>query len=129
MMESMMPSNLFETGMQVRRDVLGDEYVDNAIKNADPFAAPFQEFATEYCWGKLWAREGLPRKTRSMINIGMLIALNRAVELEVHIRGALRNGCTPEEIREVLLQAAVYCGVPAGGEAFRVARKVLSDSR
>ncbi len=124
-----MPSNLFETGMQVRRDVLGDEYVDNAIKNADPFAAPFQEFATEYCWGKLWAREGLPRKTRSMINIGMLIALNRAVELEVHIRGALRNGCTPEEIREVLLQAAVYCGVPAGGEAFRVARKVLSDSR
>lgn len=123
-----MPSNLFDTGMQVRREVLGDEYVDKAMTNADPFAAPFQEFATEYCWGKLWARDGLPRKTRSMVNIGMLIALNRAVELEVHIRGALRNGCTPEEIREVLLQAAVYCGVPAGGEAFRIARKVLSES-
>ncbi len=123
-----MPSNLFDTGMQVRREVLGDAYVDKAMRNADPFAAPFQEFATEYCWGKLWARDGLPRKTRSMVNIGMLIALNRSVELEVHIRGALRNGCTPEEIREVLLQAAVYCGVPAGGEAFRIARKVLSES-
>ncbi len=122
-----MASELFETGLQVRRDVLGDEYVDNAVKNADPFAAPFQEFATEYCWGKLWARDGLPRKTRSLVNIGMLIALNRATELEVHMRGALRNGCTPEEIREVLLQAAVYCGVPAGGEAFRIARKVFAE--
>ena len=122
-----MASTLFDSGMQVRREVLGDKYVDDALSKADPFAAPFQEFATEYCWGKLWARDGLERKTRSLVNIGMLIALNRAVELEVHMRGALRNGCTPEEVREVLLQAAVYCGVPAGGEAFRIARKVFAE--
>ena len=122
-----MSSEVYERGMKARREVLGDAYVDNALRNADELTKPFQDMATEYCWGSIWGREGLPRKTRSLVNIGMLIALNRGQELEVHIRGAVTNGCTMEEIREVLLQAAVYCGVPAGSEAFRIARKVLSE--
>ncbi len=122
-----MSSEVYERGMKARREVLGDAYVDNALRNADELTKPFQDLATEYCWGSIWGREGLPRKTRSLVNIGMLIALNRAHELEVHIRGAVTNGCSMEEIREVLLQAAVYCGVPAGSEAFRIARKVLSE--
>ncbi|MCE9661036.1 MAG: 4-carboxymuconolactone decarboxylase [Burkholderiales bacterium] len=122
-----MTSEVYERGMKARREVLGDAYVDNALRNADELTKPFQDMATEYCWGSVWGRDGLPRKTRSLVNIGMLIALNRGHELEVHLRGAVTNGCTMEEIREVLLQAAVYCGVPAGGEAFRIARKVLSE--
>lgn len=124
-----MTSTTFETGLRVRREVLGDKFVDEGMRNADPFAAPFQELSTEFCWGKIWARDGVDRKTRSLVNIGMLIALNRAFELEVHMRTALRNGCTPEEIREILLQASVYCGIPAGNEAFRVARKVFAEPR
>ena len=122
-----MASKTYDLGMKVRREMLGDEYVDNALKNADEINAPFQELAVEYCFGKIWAREGLPRATRSLVNVGMLIALNRAHELEVHMRVALRNGCTKEEIREVLLQATVYCGMPAGGESFRIARKVFAE--
>ena len=122
-----MASEMYERGMQARRDVLGDEYVDNALRSVDKLTKPFQELATEYCWGAIWARDGLARSTRSLVNIGMLIALGRSAELEVHIRGALRNGCTFEEVQEVLLQAAVYCGVPAGSEAFRVARRVFAD--
>ena len=122
-----MPSDVYELGMKTRREMLGDEYVDNAMKNADEINRPFQELAVEYCFGRIWAREGLPRRTRSLVNIGMLIALNRAHELEVHMGIALRNGCTKEEIQEVLLQATVYCGMPAGGESFRIARKVFAE--
>ena len=121
-----MPSQAYELGMKTRRKLLGDEYVDNALANADDLNQPFQDLATEYCFGKIWAREGLPWKTRSLVNIGMLIALNRAFELEAHMRIARNNGCTMEEVREVLLQATVYCGIPAGGESFRIARKVFS---
>lgn len=122
-----MTSDVYDLGMKVRREMLGDEYVDNAMKNADDINRPFQDLAIEYCFGRIWARDGLPRKTRSLVNLGMLIALNRAFELEVHMRIALTNGCTPEEIREVLLQATVYCGMPAGGESFRIARKVFAE--
>ena len=122
-----MHSDTDNRGMKVRREVLGDEYVDNALRNADALTSPFQDIAMEYCWGTVWANDDLPRKTRSMINIGMLIALNRPAELEIHMRAARRNGCTMEEIRAVLVQAAIYCGVPAGGEAFRIARKVMAE--
>ena len=122
-----MSQEIYDRGMKARRAVLGDEYVDNAIRNADELTKPFQDLATEYCWGQIWGRDGLPFKTRSLVNVGMLIALNRGAELEVHLRGAITNGCTMEEIREVLLQAAVYCGVPAGSEAFRIARKVFAE--
>ena len=124
-----MSQEVFDRGMKARRAVLGDEYVDNAIRNADELTKPFQDLATEYCWGRIWGSDALPFKTRSLVNIGMLIALNRGVELETHLRGAITNGCTMEEIREVLLQAAVYCGVPAGGEAFRIARKVFAEHK
>lgn len=124
-----MSQEVYDRGMKARRAVLGDDYVDNAIKNADELTKPFQELATEYCWGHVWGSDKLPFKTRSLVNIGMLIALNRATELETHLRGAITNGCTMEEIREVLLQAAVYCGVPAGGEAFRIARKVFAEQK
>jgi 4-carboxymuconolactone decarboxylase len=122
-----MPSKTYELGMKIRREVLGDEYVDNALRNADALTAPFQEIATEYCWGTIWGSDDLPRKTRSLLNIGMLIALNRGAELEIHMRAARRNGCTMEEIRGVLMQAAIYCGVPAGSEGMRIARKVLAE--
>ena len=122
-----MDRELYEKGLQVRRDVLGAEYVDNAIKTADDFNRPLQEFVTEYCWGGIWTRPGLPRKTRSMLNLAMLTALGRSHELKLHVRGALKNGCTKEEIAEVLLQAGVYCGVPAAVDAFRNAREVLNE--
>lgn len=119
---------LYDEGMEIRREVLGDEYVDRAMAGADDFGRPLQEFVTEWCWGAIWGRPGLDRRTRSLLNIGMTTALNRPHELATHLRGALRNGCTVEEIREVLLQAAVYCGAPAGVDAFRVAREVLGDA-
>jgi 4-carboxymuconolactone decarboxylase len=122
-----MSDDLYSKGMQIRREVLGDTYVDNAVQNMDDFNRDFQTLVTEYCWGGLWGREGLSRKQRSLNNLCLLSALNRSHELEVHIRGALRNGCTPEEIRETLLQVAVYAGIPAGVDAFRVARKVLDE--
>jgi 4-carboxymuconolactone decarboxylase len=121
-----MDQELFEAGMRVRRDVLGDEYVDRAMKSRTAFNSPLQDLVGEYCWGAIWTRDGLPRATRSLVNIAMLTALNRSHELRLHVQGALNNGCTPEEISEVLLQATVYCGVPAGVEAFRVASEVVN---
>lgn len=122
-------SELYDRGMKIRREVLGDAYVDGAMKNADDFSRPFQDLVTEYCWGASWGREGLTRKQRSLNNLSMLAALGRSHELELHLRGALRNGCTHDEIRETLIQAAVYAGIPAGVEAFRLAKKVLAEER
>ena len=120
-----MDKAMYDKGMAVRRDVLGGEHVDRAMAAADAFNAPMQELVTEYCWGAVWGREGLPRKTRSMLNLAMLTALNREHEFKLHVRGALRNGVTREEISEILLQAAIYCGVPAAISAFRQAREVF----
>jgi len=122
-----MADSLFDKGLAVRKDVHGAAYVEASIKNADDFNRPLQELVTEYCWGAIWTREGLPRKTRSLLNLAMLSILNRPHELELHLRGALRNGCTKDEIREVLLQVAIYAGVPAGVDAFRTARKVFAE--
>jgi len=120
-------TKLFEAGLEVRKSVLGAEFVENAIKNADDFSRPLQELVTEYCWGAVWTREGLSRKTRSMLNLAMLTALNRPHELKMHIKGAIRNGVTKEEIREVLLQTGIYCGVPAAVDAFRTAREAFAE--
>ena len=120
-------SERFEKGIAVRRAVLGDPHVDRSLAGADTFGWPMQEFTTEVGWGDIWARPGLDRKSRSLVNLGMLTALNRPHELAVHVRGAVRNGCTAEEIREVLMQTAVYCGFPAALDSFRVARKVLEE--
>jgi 4-carboxymuconolactone decarboxylase len=117
----------FDVGMGVRKDVLGAEHVQRSLDQATAFSRPMQDLVTEYCWGAVWSRPGLDRRTRSLINLGMLTALNRRHELGVHVRGALNNGVTPEEIREVLLQAAIYCGVPAGMEAFRIAEESLAQ--
>jgi 4-carboxymuconolactone decarboxylase len=117
----------FDRGLEIRRAVLGDEYVDNAMKTADDFNKPMQELTTEYCWGYVWGREGLDRKTRSLLNLAMISALNRPHELKIHVAGALRNGVTREEIREVFMQVAIYCGVPAGVDSFRTAREVFAQ--
>jgi 4-carboxymuconolactone decarboxylase len=122
-----MNKELHDKGMQIRRAVLGDSYVDAAIKNMDDFNKPLQELVTEYCWGACWGREGLPKKTRSMLNLAMISILNRPHELKAHIRGALTNGVTKEEICEVFLQAAVYAGIPCGVDSFRIAREVFKD--
>ncbi|MBO0713960.1 MAG: carboxymuconolactone decarboxylase family protein [Acidimicrobiales bacterium] len=117
---------LFDEGMAVRRQVLGDDHVNRSMANATEFSMPVQELVTEYCWGAVWSRPGLDRRTRSLLNIGMLTVLNRPQELQSHVRGALNNGCTRAEIQEALLQAAVYAGMPAGIDAFRSAEAVLS---
>lgn len=122
-----MDKDLLARGLETRKQVLGKDYVEQALKSADDFNRPFQEFISEYCWGAIWTREGLPRKTRSLLNLAMLTALNKPHELKLHIRGALTNGVTREEIQEVFMQAAVYCGVPAGVESFRLAREVFAD--
>ena len=122
-----MTSETYDKGMAARRSVLGDEYVDNSMRNADALTLPFQQLATEYCWGTGWANDDLPRKTRCLLNIGMLVALNRGAELEIHMRAARRNGCTLEEIRAVLMQCAIYVGVPAANDGFKIARKVLAE--
>ena len=122
-----MSTERFEAGLAVRREVLGAEYVERALAGADNFNRDFQELATEFCWGGTWARGVLDRKARSILNLGMLSALNRPEEFKLHFRGALTNGCTLDELREVLLQIAVYCGIPAGVEAFRLAREVLRE--
>jgi len=122
-----MDKELRDKGLAIRKDVLGAEYVERAFKTADEFNRPFQELVTEYCWGAIWTREGLSRKSRSILNLGMLSALNRNQELKLHIHGALNNGVTREEIREVFLQVAIYCGVPAAVEAFRSAREVFAE--
>jgi 4-carboxymuconolactone decarboxylase len=123
----MMNKELFEIGLQIRRDVLGAEYVDKSISQADDFNRPLQELVTEYCWGAVWSRPGISRKMRSLINLAMLTALNRPHEVQLHLKAALNNGCSKEEIMEVLLQTAIYCGVPAAIDSFRLAREVFSE--
>jgi 4-carboxymuconolactone decarboxylase len=122
-----MDKETFERGLEIRKSVLGAEFVENSFKSADAFNRPMQELATEYCWGYVWGREGLPKKTRSMLNLAMISALNRPHELKMHIAGALRNGVSREEICEVFLQVAIYCGVPAGVDSFRNAREVFAE--
>ncbi|MBD0322079.1 MAG: 4-carboxymuconolactone decarboxylase [Aldersonia sp.] len=117
----------YEAGLQVRREVVGEQYVARALANATEFSQPLQDLVTEYCWGAVWTRPGLDRRTRSMLNLAMLTALNRSTEFATHVRGALTNGVTPEEIREVLLQTAVYAGVPAAIESFRIADPIIAE--
>lgn len=118
----------FEDGLQMRKQVMGEDFVEKAFANADEFTMPLQEFITRNAWGTVWCREGLDLKTRSLITISMLTALGRAHELKGHLRGALNNGATPAEIREVLLHAAVYCGAPLAVDAFRTAQEVMKES-
>jgi 4-carboxymuconolactone decarboxylase len=125
--EKDMSKEVFDRGLAIRKEVLGKEFVEKSFETADDFNMPMQELTTEYCWGYVWGREGLPRKTRSMLNIAMLSALNRNHELRLHLKGALKNGVTKDEIKEVLLQVAVYCGVPAGVDSFRTAREVFAQ--
>lgn len=118
----------FEDGLRMRKQVMGEDFVEKAFANADEFTMPLQEFVTRNAWGTVWCRDGLDLKTRSLITISMLTALGRAHELKGHLRGALNNGATPEEIREVLLHAAVYCGAPLAVDAFRTAQEVMADA-
>jgi 4-carboxymuconolactone decarboxylase len=120
-------NDLFEAGLKVRREVLGAEYVDASLAAADDFTAPFQRMTTEWCWGAVWTRPGLDRRTRSLLNLAMLTALGKPNELKLHVKGALNNGLSVSEIQEVLLHATVYCGIPAGLEAFRAASAVLKE--
>lgn len=124
-----MDKQRYDAGLKMRKEVLGAEYVENSLKNADDFNREFQEMVTEYCWGGTWGRGVLDKQRRSILNLGMLGALGRMHEFELHFRGAIRNGLSLEELKEVLLQIAVYCGVPAGVEAFRVARKVVDEQK
>lgn len=122
-----MSKEVFERGMAVRKEVLGKEFVEKSFAAADDFNRPLQELVTEYCWGAVWGREELPRKTRSMLNLAMLSCLNRPHELKMHTKGALRNGVSRDDIREVLLQVAIYAGVPAAVDSFRVAREAFAE--
>ena len=122
-----MDKTMYERGIAVRREVLGDAYVDKAMANSDPFNVPLQELVNQYCWGWIWTREGLPRQTRSLLNIAMLSVLNRRKELKTHVMAALRNGCTKEMIQEVLLQATVYAGIPCGVDGFGAAREAFAE--
>lgn len=117
----------FQQGLRVRKEVLGDSHVERSLSRMTDFSEPVQRLVTEHCWGDIWTREGLDRRTRSLLNLGMLTAMNRMHEFAVHVRGAVRNGCTEQEIQECLLQAAVYCGAPAALESFRVAESVLAE--
>ncbi|WP_236614293.1 carboxymuconolactone decarboxylase family protein [Stutzerimonas azotifigens] len=120
-------SEKFKKGLKTRREVLGDAYVDAAVNKATEYNWPMQEFVTEYCWDEIWNRPGLSRKDRSMLNLGMISALGRTQELKMHVRGAINNGWTKEELREVFLQVAVYCGVPAAIDSFRTAQEVFKE--
>ena len=122
-----MASDQYDAGLKERTEVLGPEYVERAVAGADNFNRDFQQIVTEYCWGGTWGRGVLERKNRSILNLGMLAALGKSHEFKLHFRGAINNGLTLEELREVLIQIAVYCGIPAGVEAFRNAREVLED--
>ena len=122
-----MNKEAFEKGLKTRREVLGAQYVDNSIQNADAFNMPMQELVTEYCWNEIWNRPGLDRRTRSIINLSMITALNRPHELKLHVRGAINNGLSKEDIQEVFLQAAIYCGVPAAIDSFRCAKEVFTE--
>ncbi|UTD29668.1 carboxymuconolactone decarboxylase family protein [Bradyrhizobium sp. WD16] len=118
-------ASMFDKGLAVRREVLGADYVDGSLAKADDFMMAFQQITTEWCWGYAWTRPGLERRSRSMINLAMLTALGKPAELKLHVKGALQNGLTVEEIKEILLHATVYCGIPAGLEAFKAAHEVL----
>ena len=122
-----MSKETYDKGLKIRKEVLGAEYVENSFKNADAFSKPMQDLTTEYCWGYVWGREGLDKRTRSMLNLAMISVLNRPHELKLHIAGALRNGVTREEIREVFMQVAIYAGVPAGVDSFNKAREVFAQ--
>ena len=122
-----MNQELFDRGLKIRREVLGADYVDSSIRNADDFTRPLQELVTQFGWGEIWARPGLDRRTRSLINLAMISALNRPHELKLHIRGAINNGVTKDEIREVFLQVIPYCGFPAALDSFRTAREVFDE--
>jgi 4-carboxymuconolactone decarboxylase len=122
-----MDKQTFEKGLEIRKSVLGAEFVDAAFKSADDFNRPLQDLVTEYCWGAVWGREELSKKMRSMLNLAMISCLNRPHELKLHIAGALKNGVTREEIREVFLQVAIYAGVPAAVDSFRSAREVFAQ--
>ena len=122
-----MSKETFDRGLEIRKSVIGAEFVDDAFKNADDFSMPLQELLTEYCWGYVWGRDGLPLKSRSMINLAMLSVMNRPHELKTHIKGALKNGMSREEIREVFMQIAIYAGVPTANSAFRIAKQVLAE--
>jgi 4-carboxymuconolactone decarboxylase len=122
-----MDKQLMDAGLKARREVLGDEYVDRAMKNADDFNKPFQEVVSEYCWGLCWTDETLSRRERSILNLGMIAALGKMQEFELHLKGAIRNGLTKEELRSVLIQIAVYCGIPVGVDCFRVAKQVIGE--
>ena len=122
-----MDKAIYDKGLAVRRAVLGDEYVNAALKSVDDFNQPLQDLLNEYCWGAVWGREGLPRKTRSMLNLAMISVLNRPHELRAHIRGALRNSVTRAEISEIFLQVMIYGGAPAGVDSFRTAREVFAE--
>ena len=119
--------DLFERGLALRREVLGAEYVDKSLQSANDFMMAFQRITTEWCWGYAWTRPGLDRKTRSLLNLAMLTALNRSPEIKLHVRGALNNGVTVDEIKEVLIHATIYCGIPAGLDAFKAANDVLKE--
>ncbi|MBS0248671.1 MAG: carboxymuconolactone decarboxylase family protein [Proteobacteria bacterium] len=122
-----MSKETFDRGLAIRKSVIGAEFVDSAFKNADDFSMPLQELLTEYCWGYVWGRDGLPLKSRSMINLAMLSVMNRPHELKTHIKGALKNGMTREEIREVFMQIGIYAGVPVAVDSFRIAREVFAE--
>ena len=121
-------NSLFDEGLTTRRAVLGGDYVDGSLKAANDFMMSFQRITTEWCWGYIWNRPGIDRKTRSLLNLAMLTALNRPAELKLHVKGALNNGVSVDEICEVLLQASVYCGIPAGLDAFKSANEVLKEA-
>lgn len=122
-----MTDERFDKGLRVRREVMGDAFVDRALASMDDFSREFQQMVTGFAWGEVWTRPGLDRKTRSLLNLAMLTALGRGQEFKGHVRGALNNGCSRDEIKEVLMQAAVYCGMPAGVEGFRLAREVFAE--
>jgi 4-carboxymuconolactone decarboxylase len=122
-----MDQKMHDKGLEIRKAVLGEAYVNNALKNVDSFNEPLQDLLNEYCWGTVWGREELPRKTRSMLNIAMISILNRPHELRAHLKGALTNGVTREEIREILLQVAIYGGMPAAVDSFRIARELFAE--
>ena len=122
-----MDKEMFEKGLAIRRKVLGADFVDNAFATADDFNRPMQELVTQYCWGEIWGRPGLDKKTRSLLNLAMLSALNRPHEIKVHVKGALVNGVTKDEIMEVFLQVAIYCGVPAAVDSFRIAKETFKE--
>lgn len=123
----MSEKSLFDKGLKVRKEVLGEDYVNKSIAGADEFTRTMAEWSTAYCWGALWTRPGLDRRTRSIVNLSMIAALNRPHELKLHVKAAIKNGLTKDEIKEIFLQVAVYCGVPAGIDSFRIAKDAFAD--